>query len=391
MLLDNPFKHRRIALSIPGALGVDDRNRSTFANTQTVRLRSENTATSGETELLQPLLEVVPGAQASLFVTAFGIGLVAAEQNVTSGSVDPDRNRHTPLAGTATSLGSWLRHRKPRSIARTPRPDRPESSAWQPAPSHGGLVQSLMMRLMRWYGAALLVLTVGSLDGTGLEPAPESASISAADLRRDVFVLASDGMGGRLVGSPGNRQAAQFIAARFEELGLAAVGADRGYLHRFDLIIPSLGTGNRLTVTSGSRRSSVSLGPDFYPERFSGTGWAEGHVVFAGFGISAPSLGHDDYGNADVSNGVVMVLDHEPGEWDAESLFDGEATSEHARSVRKALEAQSRGAAAVLLVADVHNHSTPRSLIEGMRHAWPQEPRRVPDYELAARGESPYS
>lgn len=240
------------------------------------------------------------------------------------------------------------------------------------------------MGLRPWSAWTLLVVAIGSLHGAGQEPAPESSSISAADLRRDVFVLASDGMEGRLVGTLGNRQAGRFIEKRFEELGLTPIGADRSYLHRFDLVIPSLGVPNQFAVTVGDRRSEGSLGRDFYPERFSGTGQAEGYLVFAGFGISAPPLGHDDYGNADISNRVVMVLDHEPGEHDPESPFDGEVPSEHARSVRKALEAQQRGAVALLLVADLHNHSTPRSLQEGMRGAWRQEPLRVPRYQLGA-------
>ena len=233
-------------------------------------------------------------------------------------------------------------------------------------------------------GSTLLAIAIVSLHGVGQELAPESSSISAADLRRDVLVLASDGMEGRLVGTPGNRQARRFIETRFEELGLTPIGADRSYLHRFDLVIPSLGAPNQFAVTVGDRTSTGSLGQDFYPERFSGTGQAEGPLVFAGFGISAPLLGHDDYGNADISSRVVMVLDHEPGEDDPESPFDGEVPSEHARSVRKALEAQQRGAAARLLVADLHNHSIPRSLQEGMRTTWRGVPPRVPRYELGA-------
>ena len=232
--------------------------------------------------------------------------------------------------------------------------------------------------------SALILLGVLCVSGAELETAPEADSISAADLRRDVFVLASDEMGGRLVGTDGNRKAAEFIAGRFKEHGLRAVAVDGSYRQRFDLVIPRIGTDNALAVTIENQADGYALGSDFYPERFSGMGRAAGSVVFVGFGISAPALAHDDYGDTDLSGRIVMVLDHEPDEWDANSVFDGREYTEHARGVRKVLEAQRRGAAAVLMVADVHNHSTSSSLENGMSDTWPRQPPRVPRYELGA-------
>ena len=230
----------------------------------------------------------------------------------------------------------------------------------------------------------LLALAVASLSGAGRETAPETTSISAADLRRDVFILASDEMGGRLVGTEGNRQAATFITERFAALGLKPAGEDGTYRHAFDLVVPRLGTDNRLHVRMDDKTSSYVAGNDFLPERFSGTGNAEGSLVFVGFGISAPAIGHDDYGDTDISDRVVVILDHEPGERDPGSPFEGDVLSEYARSVRKALEAQRRGAAAVLLVSDVHNHSTTRSLSRRVSDTWPRGGGRVPGYELGA-------
>ena len=70
----------------------------------------------------------------------------------------------------------------------------------------------------------------------GQEPAPAGGSINAADLRRDVFFLASDDMRGRLVGTPENRRAAEFIERRFAELGLRGIAADASYLQSFGLL-----------------------------------------------------------------------------------------------------------------------------------------------------------
>jgi len=143
-----------------------------------------------------------------------------------------------------------------------------------------------------------------------------------------------------------------------------------------------LGPDGSLRITSNDQTSSYVSGSDFFSERFSGTGEAKGSLVFVGFGISAPELGHDDYRDADVSNRVVIMLDHKPGKQDRASAFDGNVLSEYARSVRKALEAQRRGASAVLLVSDIHNHPTTPSQSRWMSDVWPRDSGRVPAYQL---------
>jgi Zn-dependent M28 family amino/carboxypeptidase len=51
--------------------------------------------------------------------------------------------------------------------------------------------------------------------------------IDSAGMMRDVGRLAADSMGGRYVGSPGNARARDFIAARFDALGLLPTSAGR--------------------------------------------------------------------------------------------------------------------------------------------------------------------
>ena len=78
-------------------------------------------------------------------------------------------------------------------------------------------------------------------------------------------------------------------------------------------------------------------------------------MVFAGFGITAPRWQYDDY-DGDVKGKIVLVLDHEPGERDPKSPFEGVVTAEPAAAWRKALAAQEKGAVGILFVSDVHNH-----------------------------------
>src|SRR5213075_1459367 len=65
-------------------------------------------------------------------------------------------------------------------------------------------------------------------------------------------------------------------------------------------------------------------------------------------------------------------------------LFDGVVTSEPSTAWRKALAAQEAGAAAVLFVADVHNHPGASNFEAAARAYWPEKPPRIPAYTLAS-------
>ena len=218
----------------------------------------------------------------------------------------------------------------------------------------------------------------------GQPPAAAEASIAAADLRREVTFLASDAMQGRLTATPENEAAARYIAEQFERHGLRAIGPGASYRHTVDLVVAAQEPGNTLRARTAAQVETAELSRDFFPAPFSAAGSAAGPVVFAGFGITAAGLGHDDYRQADVTGKVVLVLDHEPGEFDPQSRFAGVVTSEHGRAIRKVLEAQRRGAVAVAIAPDVHNHARWWTVPDLASRAWPSSPPRVPPYQLAA-------
>jgi len=84
-----------------------------------------------------------------------------------------------------------------------------------------------------------------------------------------------------------------------------------------------------------------------------------------------------------VKGKIVLALDHEPGERDPNSPFDGVVTSEPSSGWRKALAAQDKGAAAILFVSDVHNHQDAANFEAGARTFWPEKPPRILNYTLA--------
>ena len=54
-------------------------------------------------------------------------------------------------------------------------------------------------------------------------------------------------------------------------------------------------------------------------------------MVFAGYGIRARNSAHDDFEGDALRGKIALVFDHEPGEKDPESAFDGAVTSEYSR------------------------------------------------------------
>jgi hypothetical protein len=233
--------------------------------------------------------------------------------------------------------------------------------------------------------ALALVLGGGAAPQRDGEAAPEIDSIRRDEMRADLFFLAGDSLRGRLTDTPENALAAEWIRARFERLGLTPAGSDRSFYQPYHLVTATLGSTNTLEVIQGPATLRRGALQDFYPHRFSGSGEVSGEVVFAGFGITARDRGYDDYAGGVVKGRIVLALDHEPGENDPASPFDGVVTAQAANPLWKALAAQEAGAAAILFVEDVHNHGEAgRNFEREARGTWPERPPRIRSFLLGA-------
>ena len=232
--------------------------------------------------------------------------------------------------------------------------------------------------------AALVLLLLVPLMLTAQQMAPQNDSIRKDDLKADLFFLAHDLTQGRLVGTPGNALAAEFIKSRFERLGLTPAAPDGILLSG---VQPGGGRHRRRQQPRDRDSDQISTrlqpGQDYYPLRFSASARVKGPLVFAGFGITAPALSYDDYPGDSVKGKIVLILDHEPGERDMASPFDGVVSAEAAVPFRKVLAAQEKGAIGVLFVADVHNHPGVQNFEAAAQAYWPPSPPRIPQFFLA--------
>ena len=232
--------------------------------------------------------------------------------------------------------------------------------------------------------AALAVSTL-AVSLAAQQRAPGAESIRQEELRADLFFLAGDAMRGRLTDTVENLATADYIRARFERLGLKPAAPGDSYFQNYNLMTATLGEGNALQVqTATGALQRLEHGQEFYPQRFSASGEVTAPVVFAGFGITAPRWQYDDYAGGDVKGAIVLVLDHEPGERDEKSPFEGVVTAEPATAWRKALAAQEKGAVGILFVSDVHNHPAATNFEQAARGVWPAAPPHLKTYTLAA-------
>jgi len=182
------------------------------------------------------------------------------------------------------------------------------------------------------------------------------ASFNSDRYLNNIKFLASPEMRGRESGSPELEKAAQYIVAQFKSDGLKTLDG-KSYLQPFEITTSAkLGKANRFEIVAGGNSQELESPKEFVPINFSARGSASGGVVFAGYGITAPEYNYDDYAGIDAKGKFVIVLAHEPQEFDEHSVFDGKVYTTHSEIYNKAFNARKHGAAGVILVWDSVNH-----------------------------------
>lgn len=159
----------------------------------------------------------------------------------------------------------------------------------------------------------LALLGVGIVQcGEGISSRHVSHQITSEDLQHDVKFLASDELQGRRIGTPGANRAAAFIRQSFQDAKIPPGNLGR-YYQTFDYIAGvELGPDNAFYMLANDSMGAYTVDQDFRPLGLSSSGEVKGVLAFAGYGISADSLGYDDYVGLDVRNKIVLLLSYGP-------------------------------------------------------------------------------
>jgi hypothetical protein len=188
-------------------------------------------------------------------------------------------------------------------------------------------------------------------------------------IQKDVKHLASEALEGRRTGTKGATEAARYIASEFRRLGLKPVvsstagngsaprdsqtsRSESRFLQAFPYVAGvKLGAGNALTLGN----DKLDPGTDWLPLGFSSSAKVTGKLVFAGYGITATELNHNDYANENASGNIAIVLQGTPDGANPHGQF---ARYEGVRW--KAVAAKNAGVKALIVIANEANFKDDR-------------------------------
>ena len=180
------------------------------------------------------------------------------------------------------------------------------------------------------------------------------AAISPAEAYDIVKTLARPEYGGRLTGDKGYTAAAQWAAKKLAAWGLKPVSAKDGYLQPYPSPFTIIDKAE-MTVLLPEGPADPAKAPaykemklvpekDFLPLLYSASADRTAETVFAGWAISAPELGYDDYAGLDIKGKFVLCFRGTPDANPGYTHYD-----EH-RTRMKA--ARDRGALGIVYIYD---------------------------------------
>lgn len=140
------------------------------------------------------------------------------------------------------------------------------------------------------------------------DPAPFAQGIRAEDAKVLVEALASKDMQGRETGEPGQRKAADYIAAQFKDAGIPGKADRNTYMQFIQLRNTSWkDIGLKVNDQEFKNKSDFYVYPIYNPDK---PMIAFKEVVFVGYGIDDPN--YSDYDKADVEGKAVIFYEGEP-------------------------------------------------------------------------------
>jgi len=200
--------------------------------------------------------------------------------------------------------------------------------------------------------AVLVVAQLLQTAGAGVpqsQPAAES-KFSAEAYLNHIKVLASDELQGRLPGTEGIEQAAQYITKQFADIGLKPAGDDGTWFQGFEVRRGKKLIDAEALLKAEGCEQTWRVREDWIPLPYTEMVDVEAPLAFAGYGIKAPTSDYNDYADFDAEGKALLILRYEPRSDDPNADFGGAVPSRHATFARKARVADREGARALLIV-----------------------------------------
>ena len=211
-----------------------------------------------------------------------------------------------------------------------------------------------MQRIRPLSVAALALAIIAAASAQTLDKNLQSGlkAISPAETYEIVKTLARPEYAGRLTGHPGYTAAAEWAAGKLESWGLKPLSGKDRFLQPYpspytvidkaemSVFLPD----GKAEAGKAPALKELKLAPekDFLPLLYSDSGDRTAGTVFAGWGISAPDIGYDDYAGLDVQGKFVLCFRGTP---DADTKY--QVHDEHRTRMRTARD---KGALGIIYI-----------------------------------------
>ncbi len=177
-------------------------------------------------------------------------------------------------------------------------------------------------------------------------------AIQYKNIEKHIAELSSDTYLGRMPTSPTEQITVDYIAGQMKEIGL--VPANNG---SFFQEVPLLAVNSKISNTLDfdtpkgllnfqKMTDYVTFSRKMEPEQ----SLVQSELVFAGFGITAPEYGRDDFQGMDLKGKTILVFVNDPGYGTSGTYFKGNTMTYYGRWTYKFEEAARRGAKGCLII-----------------------------------------
>jgi Zn-dependent M28 family amino/carboxypeptidase len=177
-----------------------------------------------------------------------------------------------------------------------------------------------------------------------------------------VKILAADNMEGRETGSPGLRQAQEYVVEQFKHAGLEPAGS-KSFYQPVQLVSRQIAEkDSSLALVHNGQVEHLTLGDDaIFSTRVDLAPTVDAPLVFAGYGLNIPELGYNDLAGLDLRDKVVVIFPGAPAEIPGALASHYQSAGERWKALRKA------GAVGVITILNPAAMDIPWSRISANR------------------------
>ena len=177
-------------------------------------------------------------------------------------------------------------------------------------------------------------------------------AIQYKNIEKHIAELSSDKYLGRMPMSSTEQITVDYIAGQMKEIGLEPANKE-SYFQEVPLLAVSSTIANTLDFETPKGILKLDKMVDyvtFSRKMEDEQSLDQSELVFAGFGITAPEFGRDDFQGMDLAGKTILVFVNDPGYGTTDTYFKGNTMTYYGRWTYKFEEAARRGAKGCLII-----------------------------------------